>query len=373
MKRLLTVLLAGISAAFASCGDDGAEKGDTWFLKPEAVVSGTTAEISCRTKFADGVLTESGAGFVYTRIGAADGYFDAEPVEVSGNALSCRLSDLEPETDYLVYAYLELGGAGRMQSESVSFRTGKGSDPGNAPAFGQPAYSEVTSSSAVVSCTFSYQGAEPVSEVYFLYGTGGVSKREAVSAQPGAKSVRLSGLDASTDYTFRLCVAAGGKTYESGEAAFTTDAGDGPGPGPNPGLTKFSGWPELPVEVKNGDYHYAYHTISDFKVGNYNARNYTVCYSAENHGPVWVAAPLHNCYVTKSGNRSYSQDPDVPAGIQPASKSLADPYNKGHMLGNREVRERPSCAGRSAITPISRPSTAGRSIREAARGTTSKT
>ena len=102
------------------------------------------------------------------------------------------------------------------------------------------------------------------------------------------------------------------------------------------GLTKFSGWPELPVEVKNGDYHYAYHTISDFKVGNYNARNYTVCYSAENHGPVWVAAPLHNCYVTKSGNRSYSQDPDVPAGIQPASKSLADPYNKGHMLGNRE-------------------------------------
>ena len=294
MKRLLTVLLAGSSAGFASCGDDGAEKGDTWFLKPEAVVSGTTAEISCRTKFADGVLTESGAGFVYTRIGAADGYFDAEPVEVSGNALSCRLSDLEPETDYLVYAYLELGGAGRMQSESVSFRTGKGSDPGNAPAFGQPAYSEVTSSSAVVSCTFSYQGAEPVSEVYFLYGTGGVSKREAVSAQPGAKSVRLSG------------------------------------------LTKFSGWPELPVEVKNGDYHYAYHTISDFKVGNYNARNYTVCYSAENHGPVWVAAPLHNCYVTKSGNRSYSQDPDVPAGIQPASKSLADPYNKGHMLGNRE-------------------------------------
>lgn len=199
MKRLLTVLLAGISAVFASCGDDGAEKGDTWFLKPEAVVSGTTAEISCRTKFADGVLTESGAGFVYTRIGAADGYFDAEPVEVSGNALSCRLSDLEPETDYLVYAYLELGGAGRMQSESVSFRTGTGSDPGNAPAFGQPAYSEVTSSSAVVSCTFSYQGAEPVSEVYFLYGTGGVSKREAVSAQPGAKSVRLSGLDASTD------------------------------------------------------------------------------------------------------------------------------------------------------------------------------
>ena len=66
MKRLLTVLLAGISAAFASCGDDGAEKGDTWFLKPEAVVSGTTAEISCRTKFADGVLTEGYQTYTYS-------------------------------------------------------------------------------------------------------------------------------------------------------------------------------------------------------------------------------------------------------------------------------------------------------------------
>ncbi len=335
MKRLLTVLLAGISAGFASCGDDGAEKGDTWFLKPEAVVSGTTAEISCRTKFADGVLTESGAGFVYTRIGAADGYFDAEPVEVSGNALSCHLSDLEPETDYLVYAYLELGGAGRMQSESVSFRTGKGSDPGNAPAFGQPAYSEVTSSSAVVSCTFSYQGAEPVSEVYFLYGTGGVSKREAVSAQPGAKSVRLSGLDASTDYTFRLCVAAGGKTYESGEAAFTTDAGDGPGPGPNPGLTKFSGWPELPVEVKNGDYHYAYHTISDFKVGNYNARNYTVCYSAENHGPVWVALLLITV-MSQFGQPQLRPRSGCSVRIQLRLEVRRDRLQHGHMLGNCE-------------------------------------
>lgn len=184
MKRLLTVLLAGISAAFASCGDDGAEKGDTWFLKPEAVVSGTDGGDLLPHEIRRRRADRERRGFVYTRIGAADGYFDAEPVEVSGNALSCRLSDLEPETDYLVYAYLELGGAGRMQSESVSFRTGTGSDPGNAPVFGQPAYSEVTSSSAVVSCTFAYQGAEPVSEVYFLYGTGGVSKREAVSAQP---------------------------------------------------------------------------------------------------------------------------------------------------------------------------------------------
>ena len=138
MKRLLTVLLAGISAAFASCGDDGAEKGDTWFLKPEAVVSGTTAEISCRTKFADGVLTESGAGFVYTRIGAADGYFDAEPVEVSGNALSCRLSDLEPETDYLVYVIWSWAAQGACRANRSPSGPGRGAIRGMRRYSGSP-------------------------------------------------------------------------------------------------------------------------------------------------------------------------------------------------------------------------------------------
>lgn len=138
MKRLLTVLLAGISAAFASCGDDGAEKGDTWVPETRSGGFGNDGGDLLPHEIRRRRADRERRGFVYTRIGAADGYFDAEPVEVSGNALSCRLSDLEPETDYLVYAYLELGGAGRMQSESVSFRTGTGSDPGNAPVFGQP-------------------------------------------------------------------------------------------------------------------------------------------------------------------------------------------------------------------------------------------
>lgn len=95
---------------------------------------------------------------------------------------------------------------------------------------------------------------------------------------------------------------------------------------------------ELLVEAENGDYHYAYHICPDFKVDGHEARNFTVCYSAEHHSPVWVAAPVHNCYVGSSGNRNYGPDPVIPSSIQPSGSkaSMGSPYNRGHMLGNHE-------------------------------------
>lgn len=104
------------------------------------------------------------------------------------------------------------------------------------------------------------------------------------------------------------------------------------------GRTKYAGWAELPVEADNGDYHYAYHICPDFKVDGHEARNFTVCYSAEHHSPVWVAAPVHNCYVGSSGNRNYGPDPVIPSSIQPSGSkaSMGSPYNRGHMLGNHE-------------------------------------
>ena len=104
------------------------------------------------------------------------------------------------------------------------------------------------------------------------------------------------------------------------------------------GRTKYAGWAELPVEAENGDYHYAYHICPDFKVDGHEARNFTVCYSAEHHSPVWVAAPVHNCYVGSSGNRNYGPDPVIPSSIQPSGSkaSMGSPYNRGHMLGNHE-------------------------------------
>jgi DNA/RNA endonuclease G (NUC1) len=71
--------------------------------------------------------------------------------------------------------------------------------------------------------------------------------------------------------------------------------------------------------------------------GGRTARNYTVCFSAEHHCPVWVAAPRHNMYTGNSGRTdAYKKDPDIPAGIQYNSKSTGGGCNKGHMLGSAE-------------------------------------
>ena len=324
-----------MAAFFASCNDEETGKETKWFYAPEAGVSGTTVEVSCRTKFGDGVLSSAQAGFAYAPIRSDDtgSFTETTDVTVDGQVMSCRLTGLDAETSYLIYAYVDMGSGGRMQSKPVVVKTGENPVLPDDPRFGVPECSQVTASSATVSCTFDYTGGKEVSEAYFLYGTttSDDGQRVAVTTEPGAKSARLTGLSASTKYKFRLCVVVGGETFGSTVGTFATSAAGG-----GDGRTKYAGWAELPVEAENGDYHYAYHICPDFKVDGHEARNFTVCYSAENHGPVWVAAPLHNCYVTKSGNRSYSQDPDVPAGIQPASKSLADPYNKGHMLGNRE-------------------------------------
>ena len=222
-----------------------------------------------------------------------------------------------------------------MQSKPVVVKTGVDPVLPDDPRFGVPDCSQVTASSATVSCTFDYTGGKEVSEAYFLYGTttSDDGQRVAVTTEPGAKSATLTGLSASTKYKFRLCVVVGGETFGSTVGTFATSAAGG-----GDGRTKYAGWAELPVEAENGDYHYAYHICPDFKVDGHEARNFTVCYSAEHHSPVWVAAPVHNCYVGSSGNRNYGPDPVIPSSIQPSGSkaSMGSPYNRGHMLGNHE-------------------------------------
>jgi len=130
-------------------------------------------------------------------------------------------------------------------------------------------------------------------------------------------------------------------------------SGGTPDPDPNPDPDPVAGgrgWYELPVvnTKTEGGYvmdstdpslYYAYHLCDGGEKGpgQKKARNYTVCYSAEHHCPVWVAAPRHEMYEG-SANRTnaYGQDPDIPSGIQYSSKSAGGAYNKGHMLGSAE-------------------------------------
>ena len=109
------------------------------------------------------------------------------------------------------------------------------------------------------------------------------------------------------------------------------------------------GWAEVPVmnissssdgymiNSQDNTQYYAWHFCPDFYgPGGKKARNYTVCYSAEHHCPLWVAAPRHSSYETGTGRSSYSQDPDIPGSIQYSSTETGGGCNKGHMLGSAE-------------------------------------
>jgi DNA/RNA endonuclease G (NUC1) len=126
--------------------------------------------------------------------------------------------------------------------------------------------------------------------------------------------------------------------------------GSGEIPAPVPGQSGKYGWYELPVisYSQSGSYlidntdknlYYAHHMCAGGEKGpgGKTARNYTVCFSAKHHVPMWVAAPRHSMYSGNSGrNDSYKVDPNIPSSIQYSSKSIGGGCNKGHMLGSAE-------------------------------------
>ena len=128
------------------------------------------------------------------------------------------------------------------------------------------------------------------------------------------------------------------------------DPGSGDIPTPTPGQSGKYGWYELPVinYTQSGSYmidsndknlYYAHHMCAGNEKGpgGKQARNYTVCYSAEHHCPVWVAAPRHKMYESgASRTDAYGKDPSIPSDIQYSSKSTGGGCNKGHMLGSAE-------------------------------------
>ena len=213
---------------------------------------------------------------------------------------------------------------------------------------------EITLSTAVLNASFS-DATEDLREAGFEWGTSASSLTEILQTQDdtrgdhGSFSAKLEGLGEEKTYYYRAYAALQrGNDIEffyGSTLSFTTLKGDAPTPvaGNQPG------WFELPVMdiKKDGSYmvsesdnslYFAWHICPDvYGPGNKLARNYTVCYSADYHCPVWVAAPRHSMYVGGSGrNDSYRADPDIPSDIQYFSKSTGGGCNKGHMLGSAE-------------------------------------
>lgn len=98
------------------------------------------------------------------------------------------------------------------------------------------------------------------------------------------------------------------------------------------------GWFELPVQTDvdnngiddvNPDYYYS-HT---FRADATNIRNFSSCYSKSKIHPVWVAAPMHKCYLGSSGrNDSYKSDPNIKCTQSPKFTG----YTRGHMIGSSD-------------------------------------
>lgn len=138
---------------------------------------------------------------------------------------------------------------------------------------------------------------------------------------------------------------------DDGDKDDDDDDDDGKG-GNTPENVYRTGWPELPVTYEyvyqtnyrrdnnNSDYYYAHHLCPDVNnaQGNGKARNYTVCFSAQHHCPLWVAAPRHAKYETGSGrSEAYKADPNIPSDLQYTTKTTGSSgCSKGHMLGSAE-------------------------------------
>ena len=207
--------------------------------------------------------------------------------------------------------------------------------------------SGVTQSEAVLSAT--YTGSPTYGG--FKWGLSADDLEEDSQADyvnNGAFNVTIDGLGPGHTYYYQAYIGVlenGTYVFYYGEVrSFTTPTGEIVIGGDQPG------WYETPVMniTHSGGYmtntsdptqYYAIHMCpgGETNAGGRTARNYTVCFSAEHHCPVWVAAPRHNMYTGSSGRTdAYKQDPDIPAGIQYKSKSTGGGCNKGHMLGSAE-------------------------------------
>lgn len=213
---------------------------------------------------------------------------------------------------------------------------------------------DVTVSSAILHASYEDVDTEfDPQGVVFRCGTSAESLSfeigvdDRVGGPSGTFSAQLSELSSGQTYYFQATfdawdpVVGEYRTVSGDVLSFTTQS--------KTVSTSFPGWAELPVMdiAKNGQYmtsasdnslYYAWHISPDVKgPGGRLARNYTVCFSADYHCPVWVAAPRHSMYVGGSGrNDSYRADPDIPSNIQYSSKSTGGGCNKGHMLGSAE-------------------------------------
>ena len=215
------------------------------------------------------------------------------------------------------------------------------------------AASGITVEAAVLSGSFSAASAAP-REMGFEWGTSatslpnGLQSTDIVTATSGSFTAVLDDLGDGHTYWYRAYVVipnGNDNAYFYGPVkSFTTLVEQAKPTGGDQ-----VGWFELPrmditksgnymVNTNDNNLYYAYHMCAGGETGplGRTARNYTVCYSATHHSPLWVAAPLHSMYKSQGRHEGYKPDPDIPASVQWSSTGNATGFNKGHILGSSD-------------------------------------
>ncbi len=107
---------------------------------------------------------------------------------------------------------------------------------------------------------------------------------------------------------------------------------------PKPAVINTDGWAEMPAVVENANWEYGYH---DKLPSNNRLRNYSFCFDKEKHCALWVAYPLHLCYMSNvSREDDWQYDPCcIDDQYEPYLRNAYYPQNgtlyshsRGHQL-----------------------------------------
>lgn len=187
--------------------------------------------------------------------------------------------------------------------------------------------------SAILAATIVFDDAKvSLTNSGFAWKSAGATEFTRIDCGAAAEPItEIKGLKTGLYDWFVYATMNDGKSYESEHATFSVRD-----------LSVKSdykyGWFELPVQTDvdnngiddvNPDYYYS-HT---FRADAPKIRNFSSCYSKSKIHPIWVAAPMHKCYLGSSGrNDSYRADPNIKC----AQSSKFTGYTRGHMIGSSD-------------------------------------
>ena len=196
----------------------------------------------------------------------------------------------------------------------------------------------MTQSEATLTATFDEVSGGTVTRAGFLYGTSesNLDKTAYSNSTPtsvsGSFEAGVTGLVNGTKYYYKAWMQVGDTDFYGDVKTFSTGAGAN--------APADYGWFELPAQTDrdkdgiddvNPDLYYSHTFRPD--VTNSRVRNFSCGYSKSKVHPVWVAAPMHSCYLGNSGrNDSYKSDPNIKC----TQSSSYDGYTRGHMIASSD-------------------------------------